>query len=94
MKNRVVKKVERKMLVDKLCELQREICEHERFLGDMLIMLCSPRTENRQFIKHGTANCDYFEPVWDRVVALVKENEKMARELQGEGKKKSDGFEY
>lgn len=86
MKSRVAKKVEKSLMAAKICELQREICEHERFLGDLLVMLCCDGQENRKFIKHGTANCDYFEPVWDRVVALVKENEKMARELQGEGK--------
>lgn len=82
MKRRVVRKVEGSQMASKICELQRDICEHERFLGDLLVMLARP-TQDRQFIKHGTKNCDYFEFVWDRVCKLLKDNEDMAQELRG-----------
>ena len=79
MKNRVVKKVEKRMLVDKVCELQREICEHERFEGELLVMLVK-RNPEMTVIKHGDSS-DYFDIIWDRVVELLKENERLARNL-------------
>lgn len=78
MKRRVVKKVEKRMLVDKVCELQREICEHERFEGELLVMLVK-RNPEMTVIKHGSS--DYFGIIWDRVVELLKENERLARNL-------------
>lgn len=76
MKNRVVKKVERKMLVDKLCELQREICEHERFEGDLLIMLA--KRVPQCVLKHDVENGDW---IWDEVRKLINENKELKARL-------------
>lgn len=79
MKNRLVKKVERKMLVDKLCELQREICEHERFEGDLLVMLCTGKTGPRHLC-YGSSE-DFMDSIWDKVQDLVNENKKLKATL-------------
>lgn len=70
MKKRVVKKVERMMLVDKVCELQRLVCEHERFLGDLLILVATKKTDNL-VLKHGVETGGY---IWEEIVKLIKEN--------------------
>ena len=80
MKRRVVKKVEKRMVVEKLCELQREIDEHLRFEGDLLVMLVK-RNPEMTVIKHGDSS-DYFGIIWDRVVELLKENERLAQSLK------------
>jgi hypothetical protein len=79
MKNRTVKKVERRMLVDKVCELQREICEHERFEGDLLVMLS--KGEPQCVVVHN-CNRDYTEWIWDKVRDLIKENKELAQKLK------------
>ena len=86
MKRRLIKKVERMTLVDKVCELQRDICEHERFLGDLLVMICRP-TQDRQFIKHETKHCDYFEFVWEQVGKILTENEELKDKLSAQNLK-------
>lgn len=80
MKRRVVNKFEKMSLANKVCELQRDICEHERFLGDLLVMVARP-TQDRRFIKHETKNCDYFSFVWDKVCGILKENEELKSKL-------------
>ena len=80
MKRRIVNKLEKKSLADKVCELQRDICEHERFLGDLLVKVAFP-TRDMCFIKHGTKNCDYFSFVWDKVCGILKENEELKSKL-------------
>lgn len=79
MKNRVVKKVERKMLADKLCELQREICEHERFEGDLLVMLCTGKTGTRHLC-YGSS-VDFMDSIWDKVRDLVIQNKELKAKL-------------
>lgn len=76
MKNRIAKKVEKRTLADKLCELQREICEHERFLGDLLIML-SKRVP-QCVIEHDVENGDW---IWDEVLKLINENKELKAKL-------------
>lgn len=73
MKNRVVKKVEKRMLVDKVCELQREICEHERFEGDLLVMLM--KGEPQFVLEHQCG--DYAGLIWNKVRDLLQENKEL-----------------
>lgn len=77
MKQRVVKKVEKRMLVDKVCDLQRQICEYERYMGDLLIMLVK---EGPQFVvQHdGIWEGDW---IWDKVRDLIKENKELKEKL-------------
>ena len=81
MNRRVRNKVEKQTCADKICELQRDICEHERFLGDLLIMLSRPK-QDRHFIVHRTKSCEYFESVWDMVCDLMKERDELAQKLK------------
>lgn len=81
MNRRTRSKVEKQTYADKICELQRDICEHERFLGDLLIMLYRPK-QDRNFIKHETKSCEYFESVWDRVCELMEERDELAQKLK------------
>lgn len=76
MKNRIVRKAEKRMLADKLCELQRKICEHERFEGDLLIML-SQRVP-QCVIEHDVKNGDW---IWDEVRKLINENKELKAKL-------------
>lgn len=76
MKNRIAKKVEKRTLADKLCELQREICEHERFEGDLLIMLA--KRVPQCVIKHNVENGDW---IWDEVRKLINENKELKAKL-------------
>lgn len=70
MKRRVVKKVEKGLMVDKICELQARIDEYERFLGDLLVMLS--RKKSSIVIKHECG--DYAGWIWDETERLIKEN--------------------
>lgn len=78
MNQRVVKKVEKRMLVDKVCDLQREICEYERYMGDLLVMLAK---EEPQFVvQHdGIWEGDW---IWDKVKGLIKENKELKEKLK------------
>lgn len=76
MKNRIARKAEKRMLTDKLCELQREICEHERFEGDLLVML-SKRVP-QCVIEHNVENGDW---IWDEVRKLINENKELKAKL-------------
>lgn len=83
MKNRVVKKVEKRMLVDKVCELQREICEHERFLGDLMLMLITENPDHKA-LEVSFTEMDTFESseIWKRVQKLIRDNKGLARKLE------------
>jgi hypothetical protein len=74
MKNRTVKKVERMVLVDKVCELQCKIDEYERFLGDLFIML--KRRMPQTVIKHECG--DFAGLIWDETAKLINENSSLA----------------
>lgn len=76
MKNRIARKAEKRMLADKLCELQRKICEHERFDGDLLIML-SKRVP-QCVIEHDVENGDW---ILDEVRKLINENKELKAKL-------------
>lgn len=76
MKNRIVRKAEKRMLADKLCELQRKICEHERFEGDLLIMLA--KRVPQCVIEHDVENGDW---IWDEVRKLINENKELKAKL-------------
>lgn len=76
MKNRIAKKAEKRMLADKLCELQREICEHERFEGDLLVMLA--KRVPQCVIEHNVENGDW---IWDEVRKLINENKELKAKL-------------
>jgi hypothetical protein len=80
MKRRVVKKVEKMMVVEKLCQLQQEIDEHLRFEGDLLVMLCTENPDMK-VIDHGDC-ASYMAGIWDTCVRLLNENKRMARELK------------
>lgn len=69
MKKRVVKKAERVMLVDKVCELQMQIDEYERFIGDLLIMLT--KREPQLVLVHKCG--DFAGVVWEQTLKLIKE---------------------
>lgn len=69
MKRRVRNKVERQSLTEKVCELQREICEYERFVRDLTVMLY--KEEILTVVKH-----DLPYPagaVWDKVKEIINE---------------------
>lgn len=70
MKSRVVKKVEKGQLVVAVCSLQRTICEYERFLGDLLIMLSKRKPQC--VLEH---DCGEFAGwIWDETKKLIEEN--------------------
>lgn len=73
MKQRIVKKVERRMLVDKVCELQREIDEHDRFLGDLMLMLVKNNPDH-MVLKYAFTTNDYANFIWKKAQELIKEN--------------------
>lgn len=78
MKTRVVRKVEKGQLVVAVCSLQRQICEYQRFLGDLLIMLSKRKPQS--VIKH---DCDDFaEWIWDQTAKLIEENEELRKRCE------------
>ena len=80
MKRRVIKKVEKTMLVDKLCQLQQEIDEHLRFEGDLLVML-STKNPDMKVLEHGS-DTDFMHFIWTQVAILLRENEHLSLELK------------
>lgn len=86
MKRRIEKKVERSMMASKICELQQKIDEYNRFLGDLTIMLAK-RTPNMWCIEHYVEGDNYMSWIWNECVKLLKENDRLAQELQGESEK-------
>ena len=78
MKTRVVRKVEKGQMVDKICELQSKICEYDRFLGDLLVMLS--RRKPHVALAHGCG--DLAEWIWDQTAKLVKENEELRKRCE------------
>ncbi len=65
--------------VDSIVGLQKSIDEHERFLGDVLLLAIS-RDLNRQFIG-GHQGSKFFEPVWNAVASLMKENAELTARM-------------
>ena len=65
--------------VESITGLQKNIDEHERFLGDVLLLAIS-RDLNRQFIG-GHRGSNFFEPTWNAVASLIKENIEMSQKI-------------
>ena len=82
-KRRVAKKVERSVMAEKICELQMRIDEYDRYLGDLLIMIC--KGEPQCVVEHSCY--ERADWIWDEVLKLIKENrelkEKLAQYSQG-----------
>lgn len=64
-------------LVEKVCELQRDVCEYERFLGDLLLMLVEGDA-GRNAVEHVVPNRCLADGVWERAKRLL-----LARDLKG-----------
>lgn len=79
MKSRVVKKVERRTLVDKVCELQRDIDEYGRFHMDLLVMLMKRRSQ--VMVEHKVKGDDYMDVIWRECEKLVEENKELKAKL-------------
>lgn len=85
-------KVEARALADKVCELQQKIDEHDRFLTDLLVMVCK-RNPDHVAVQHGV---DYYDgtmmsSVWGvvkdaikEIVSLREQNDRLAQDLRGE----------
>ena len=86
MKRRIEKKVERSMMASKICELQQKIDEYNRFLGDLTIMLVK-KTPGMWVIEHDVEGDNYMSWIWDECKKLLKENDRLAQELQGKSEK-------
>lgn len=83
-------KVEARALADKVCELQQKIDEHDRFLTDLLVMVCK-RNPDHVAVEHGV---DYYDgtmmsSVWGVVRDAIKElanlreqNERLVQDLK------------
>ena len=78
MKQRVVKKVEKRMLVDKVCDLQREICEYDRFIGDLVVMLS--KGQPKVVLEHKCHELAGW--VWDLVYNLIQDNNELKEKLR------------
>ncbi len=64
-------------LVEKVCELQREVCEYERFLADLLIVLVE-KDADRCDVKYEVRDDNLMCEVRDEVEKLLS-----ARDLKG-----------
>ena len=54
-------------LVDKVCELQRQLCEYERYINDLAIMLS--KREIQSVRKHDVPYpADW---VWDKIKSII-----------------------
>lgn len=86
MKRRIENKVERSMMTSKICELQQKIDEYNRFLGDLTIMLVK-KAPDMWCVEHDVEGDISISWVWDKCAELLKENNRLARKLQGESNK-------
>lgn len=64
-------------LVEKVCELQREVCEYERFLADLLIVLIE-KDVDRCDVKYEVRDDNLMCDVRNEVEKLL-----LARDLKG-----------
>lgn len=78
MKSRTVKKLEKHVLTEKVCELQRQICEYERYCGDLLIMLS--KGEPQCVVVHEGVWEGAW--IWEKVHELLRENKELAQKLK------------
>ena len=78
MRRRVANKVERQSLVDKVCELQRQICEYERYVKDLAVMLA--KGEVLTVVKHEVPYpADW---VWDEIRKIIKEKDNAGKDKE------------
>ena len=64
--------------VNKICELQERVCEYERFMFDLTVMLAMKKRD-LVLPRISDTNAVY---VVDRIRQILRENEEMARKLQ------------
>ena len=64
-------------LVDKVCELQSQVCEYERFLADLLLMLIE-KDPDRNAVEHEVPDPGLADSVWATAKKLLQ-----ARNLKG-----------
>lgn len=57
--------------------LQKKLDEHERFLGDLLIMLC--KREPQCVLEHDVCEGKW---IWNEVCKLIEENKELAQNLK------------
>jgi len=86
MNRRIEKKVERSMMASKICELQQKIDEYNRFLDDLTILLVK-KTPGMWVIEHNVDGDNYMSWIWGECEKLLKENDRLAQELQGKSEK-------
>ena len=70
-------------IVNRCIDLQEQLDEHRRFLGDLVIILAKPE-RSHMAIKH---DVDKAEFIWDQIYKLINENndlkERLAQFSQG-----------
>lgn len=62
--------------IEKICEMQKSLCEHERFLGDLTVMLS--KRSPQCVVQHDVWNSDW---IWDKVRDLIHENKELKAKL-------------
>lgn len=73
------KKVKRRPLdiVDRCIELQYQLDEHRRFLGDLLIMLAHPEKDHVS-VEHDVDMADF---IWEKTQKMINDNRRMSEML-------------
>lgn len=64
-------------LVEKVCQLQSQVCEYERFLADLLLMLVE-KDADRNAVQHDVPSQGLTDGVWATAKKLLQ-----ARNLKG-----------
>ena len=80
-KGRKSKRSSEKLLrssVSELLALQRSYDEMERFFGDLVVMLFSKEGKEHRFLE---SEFEFASPIYERVYALMDENESLKAEL-------------
>ena len=73
----IFRRAERVSIAEKLCELQQQVDEDRRYLGDLMIMLHHPLDEHIS-IEHDTWDNGF---VMKRVCELIAENRQLNEQL-------------
>ena len=64
-------------IVDRCIDLQEQLDEHRRFLGDLVIILAKPE-RSHMAVKHDVDNADF---IWDQIYKLIVENNNLKERL-------------
>ena len=64
-------------IVDRCIELQYQLDEHRRFLGDLLIMLAHPEKDHIS-IEH---DVDMADSIWEKTQKMINDNRRMSEML-------------